>query len=434
MGGSSSKTPQVQTVNTTTNNIPSYVAPYYEDIMQRAQGAANQDYLKYPDQRIADPTAAQTKAQQGIMGLIPSDQFTNANQYMNQAGMGALAASTQAPQQVTGPGGFERVSAMYQEAPQMTAAQTGYNPQLNSFQQQAPDIFGTAQAQQYMSPYAQNVMDVQKQQAIRDAQKSQLVGDLGAARQGTYGGARQLLAGTERERALQNTLSNIQATGQQASYENAQSQFERDRAAGLGVGAQNQQASLATQQLGTNTGLQTALANLSSDQQARVQNQASILQTQGLNATLALQAALANQSAGLKTSEMGMSAQQANQSAGLQGQQNALQGYQLAGQIGQGLGGLAAQQQTSNLGLLNAQYGVGSQQQQQSQAQLDQDYADFLRQQNYPQEQLSYYNSIVHGLPYAPNQTVTSYAPTPSLTSQIGGAGLTALSAAKLLA
>jgi len=425
MGGSSSPTPQVQTVNTTTNNIPSYVAPYYEDIMQRAQGAANQKYTPYDEQRIADPTAAQTKAQQGILGLAPSAQWGNANQYMNQAGMGALAAAT--GNQVSGPDGFERVTAERQEAPVMSAAQTGYNPQLDSFQQQAPDIFGTAQAQQYMSPYAQNVMDVQKQQAIRDAQKSQLVGDLGAARQGTYGGARQLLAGTERERALQLNLGNIQATGQQASYESAQAQFERDRAAGLGVGSQNQQASLATQQLGTQTGLQTALANLSSDQQSRVQNQASILQTQGLNATLALQAALANQQAGMEVSKMKMTAQQANQ-------QNSMQGYQLAGQIGQGLGGLAAQQQTSNLGLLNAQYGVGSQQQQQTQAQLDQQYADFLRQQNYPQEQLSYYNSIVHGLPYTPNSTVTSYAPAPSFASQIGGAGLTALSAAKLLA
>jgi hypothetical protein len=59
------------------------------------------------------------------------------------------------------------------------------------------------QAQQaFMSPYMQNVVDVQKQEAIRDAQKGQLGQNLAAARQGTYGGARQTLAMTERERNL----------------------------------------------------------------------------------------------------------------------------------------------------------------------------------------------------------------------------------------
>jgi hypothetical protein len=57
--------------------------------------------------------------------------------------------------------------------------------------------------QSFMSPYQQNVIDVNKQEALRDAQKGLMAGNLGAARQGTYGGARQLLAQTEQERNLQ---------------------------------------------------------------------------------------------------------------------------------------------------------------------------------------------------------------------------------------
>ena len=54
--------------------------------------------------------------------------------------------------------------------------------------------------QSFMSPYQQNVIDVNKSEALRDAQKGLTAGNLGAVRQGTYGGARQLLAQTEQER------------------------------------------------------------------------------------------------------------------------------------------------------------------------------------------------------------------------------------------
>ena len=86
---------------------------------------------------------------------------------------------------------------------------------------------------QYMSPYMQNVVDVQKQQALRDAKQAQLAQNLGAARTGTYGGARQLLATTERERNLGTQLGNIQAQGLQSAYEAAQKGLEAERAAKL---------------------------------------------------------------------------------------------------------------------------------------------------------------------------------------------------------
>jgi len=96
-----------------------------------------------------------------------------------------------------------------------------------------PSMLTPGQMQQYMSPYAQNVIDVQKEQAIRDAQKTQLGENLAAARRGTYGGSRQLIAQTERERALGTQLSDIQSKGLQASYEAAQKGLESERAARL---------------------------------------------------------------------------------------------------------------------------------------------------------------------------------------------------------
>jgi len=46
------------------------------------------------------------------------------------------------------------------------------------------DLATSPVAQQaFMSPYMQNVVDVQKDEAVRDAQKANLVGNLNAARQ-----------------------------------------------------------------------------------------------------------------------------------------------------------------------------------------------------------------------------------------------------------
>jgi hypothetical protein len=75
--------------------------------------------------------------------------------------------------------------------------------------------------QAYMSPYQQGVTDIAKAQAIEDAKKSQLGANLGAVRQGTYGGARQSLVQAQREAALQKQLSDIQTQGLQSAYDQA---------------------------------------------------------------------------------------------------------------------------------------------------------------------------------------------------------------------
>ena len=89
------------------------------------------------------------------------------------------------------------------------------------------------QTASYMSPYVQNVIDVNKQEATRDAQKGLLANNLMAGKQGTYGGARQLLAQTEMDRNLQTKLGNIQSTGMQNAYDAAQ-KAQIAQAAGYG--------------------------------------------------------------------------------------------------------------------------------------------------------------------------------------------------------
>ena len=74
----------------------------------------------------------------------------------------------------------------------------------------------------FMSPYVQNVVDVNKQEALRDAQKQLVGANLASSRQGTYGGARNALMQSEADRNLQTNMAKIQATGMQNAFDAAQ--------------------------------------------------------------------------------------------------------------------------------------------------------------------------------------------------------------------
>lgn len=458
---------QVQNITQTTSNIGAAQQPYYNTLMQGAQGLLRTDVPIYQGgDRLEGFTQQQKNLQNQIAGMQTPGQFGQATNFLNTAGLGTLANAQYNPsqfgaQQIGQPnlqqysmGAARDVQGGRYNAPQMRAAQTGYNPNLNYFQMEGPQQFGTAQAQQYMSPYAQNVTDIQKREAIRDAQKGQIVQDLGAARQGTYGGSRQLLAGLERERNLGMQLGDIQARGSQLAFENAQAQFERDRAAGMTAGQQNLQAALGVQQLGTETGLRSALANLDAASQSNVQNLAAKLQTQGLNADQALRAALANQqadltrgqadlSAALDTQRLGttagLEALRANQQADLERQRMAEQSRQFGagqglaafgqlGQLGQTMTNLGSAQQQADISRFGLQQGTAAQEQALGQQQRDLDYADFLREADYPYTQMQRYANLMSGVPQATQTTQTSSAPSPSIGSQLLSSGLGAAS------
>jgi hypothetical protein len=411
-----------QNVVQTTSNIGAAQLPFYNTAMQQAAGLLTAPTPIYDRERLEGFTAQQKNLQGQVAGLQTPRQFGDASTLATAAGLGSLQAGQYTPGQF----GFQQVNAQQVNAPSMQAAQTNYNPNLTTFQMQAPDQFGQQQTEQYMSPYIRNVLDTQKREAITDARKGQIVQDLGAARQGTYGGSRQLLAGLERERGLGQQLGDIEARGLQSAFENAQAQFERDRAAGMTAQQQNLAAQLGVQQLGTETGLRTALSNLDANSQANVQNLAAQLQTQGLNAEQAMRAALANQQAGLDVQRMGEQSRQF-------GSQQGLAGLAQAGQFGQTLANIGSAQQQADLSRLGVQQGTAAQEQALEQQKRDLDYADFMREADNPYTQLQRYMGILSGVPQATTSTSTTSGPAPSLASQIMGTGLGALGAYKTL-
>jgi hypothetical protein len=89
------------------------------------------------------------------------------------------------------------------------------------------------QTQKFMSPYIQNVMNVNKDEAMRDAQRQLLSTNLAAGRKGSYGASGNILAQTEQDRNLQTQLAKIQATGMQNAFDSAQ-KAQLAQAAGYG--------------------------------------------------------------------------------------------------------------------------------------------------------------------------------------------------------
>jgi hypothetical protein len=566
-----STAPTTTATNVTQTNLPEYARPYFENVMQRTQGWANKPYEPYQFQRSADlgMTPAEQQIQANTLAMSAPRQFADASGLASAAGQGSLRAADYGPAQFSAqqigmpnlqqyraqdpgmiaPGKYsaaqmgaaqtqfnpelqqfqmERardITAGNYTAPEMDAAQTQFQANLERFQMAGPERFGQAQASEYMSPYIRNVLDVQKREAGTDARKAQLAQDLGAARQGTYGGARQLLATTERERALGQQMGDIEARGLQAAYESSQGQFERDRTAQMAAQQANLQAALGVQELGTKTGLDAALANLSAAQQTNVQNMAAQLQTQGLNAEQAMRAALANQQADLSygqanlqaamgtqqlgtqtglqaalanldaasqanvqnltaqnqmtgmnadqalraamanqqaqagTSQQnlqaalstqqlgvgsGLEAMRANQTSALEAQrlgeqsrqfgaQNRLAGFGQAGQMAQTLGNLGQYQQQSDLQRLQAQSAAAGQTRTMEGQRLDQMYGDYLRQRDYPIEQLGYMSNLLRGLPVGLNTTNITYAQPPGIGQQLLGTGLAGLGAYNMM-
>lgn len=164
-----------------------------------------------------------------IAGLSPFQQYVG-NQLSGMQIPGQYGLATEAGQQ----------SAAGLQALQNAQALGVLGPE-------AARQFTSGEAKDYMSPYMQNVVNQQQLAAVKAAREQQLGQNLAAARQGTYGGARQTLLQGQREAGLQSTLADIQAKGLQSAYEQAQQQFERDRAAQMTVGQQNLQAQMANQ-------------------------------------------------------------------------------------------------------------------------------------------------------------------------------------------
>ena len=459
-GGGSQQSTSYQT------NIPEYLRGPAERMVTRGETLSEQAYQPYTGQRIADFTPAQQEAFQQVYGMQTPGEFGAAAQGVSTgygaaagaAGLGNAYAGSAAQRAGNfGVGDFtaanQGVNLAYGDA--ATAAQRAGNFGIGAFDaadqgvgmsQTAATLgalranaydsgqFGTAEAQQYMSPYQQAVTDVAKREAAVEAQQANRMLASNAAKAGAFGGSRFGLEQAQVYRSGLQNLSDIQTKGSQAAYENAQAQFERDRAARMS-GEQ-----LALQ--GTGMAAQYGLAGaqtLAQQQQARESQR---MQAEQLAATTSQeQARMAMQGAQTLAQQ-----EQAREAQRVQAEQLALQGSQLASQTAlqggqlesnaalQGanlLTGLGTARQTADLQRTQALSSVGAQQQALAQQQLDAEYQAAVEQRDWEKNQLGFLSGLIRGSPFSTTQLQTQ--PGATTASQIASLGLGAYGLSSLL-
>ena len=152
---------------------------------------------------------------------------------------------------------------------------------------------------------------------------------------------------------------------------------------------------------------------------AQLARQKGDIQAQGLNTAY-------NQAMGQYNTQNQLNAQQGQFGAGL-----GLQGLQTALTSANALGQLGNTQYNQNMGINQMQNQYGLQQQQQQQNILNNQYQDFLNNQNNPYKQMGFMSDILRGLPLT-QQASAMYQTPPSAVSQAIGLGGAALTGAKL--
>jgi len=208
-----------------TSNIPEYAQPYVEQMLGAARGEifnADGTSIKPYKPFSTDPNAY-------FAGFSPMQQ-----QAQRQAANMRVAPETGMASGLAGAAG-------------MGAMGMQYDPMMARSQQ-----FGQRQADQYMSPYMQNVVNVQQAAAQRQADIGRTQRNAQAVQAGAFGGSRQAITDAEANRALADQQGAIQAQGLNTAFSQAQQQFNADQAARM----QAQQANIGQQQFGSTLGMQ----------------------------------------------------------------------------------------------------------------------------------------------------------------------------------
>ena len=172
---------------TIVNELPDYARPYFTNIMKRAEADSLNQYQPYGGERLAQSS--------DIADLVESR-----NMVRDVAGAGL---------------------------PELDEAISG----MRDISQRGQ--FTGQVAQDYMNPYMEQVVDRQKQAAIRDFNRMGAARAADAVNAGAFGGSRQAVSDYLAEEGLQQQLGDIDAAGREAAFRDARAGFDADRQVGM---------------------------------------------------------------------------------------------------------------------------------------------------------------------------------------------------------
>jgi len=217
--------PQISQITQSQTTIPDYAKPYVENLLGQAQSYTDpyqNPYMQYMGDRQAQFSPLQQMSYDNAAMMQGSPQLQDATAMAGSAGLGAL--------------------------------NTGYT--YNPFQTKS--FNSPSMAESYMSPYMNNVVARQQQDATRQAAIAEQGMNAQAARSGAFGGSGNYLMRGQAAANLARQKGDIMAQGQQAAYQQGMGQFNAEQAATANAAQLNAQQGQFGAGLGLQ-GLQTAL-------------------------------------------------------------------------------------------------------------------------------------------------------------------------------
>ena len=199
------------------------LAPYAQEMLGQAQALTDQEtnpYMQYLGERQAQFSPLQQQSYENAALMQTAPQLQDASAMAGMAGLGAL--------------------------------NTGY-----TYNPMTTQSFGEV-ADSYMSPYMQNVVQRQQQDASRQAAIAQQAQGAQAARAGAFGGSGDYLMRAQGAANLARQKGDIQAKGLQEAYTQGMGQFNQEQAQRQAAANLNAQQGQFGAGLGLQ-GLQTAL-------------------------------------------------------------------------------------------------------------------------------------------------------------------------------
>ena len=237
--GIDTSSPATQTTQTSTPSIQPWAQPYISNYLNATQNLiANQQTPELLNASYVD-----------AKNLTLPGGFASGSALAQAGGQGALSTVPTALQYGQQGAQYGAQGTKYGDLGSTMGIAASRAGDMYAQQATSPEAM-----QQYMSPYMKNVVDYQKEQAVRDYQIQAPQMAAQAVGSGAFGGNRLALQQSEANRGLQNRLAGIDATGQQQAFQAAQQaqQF------GAGLGLQGLQAGMQGQQVGL-AGLGTAM-------------------------------------------------------------------------------------------------------------------------------------------------------------------------------
>jgi hypothetical protein len=203
------------------------IAPYAQGLLGQAQALTDTEYnpyMQYQGERNAQFSPLQQMSYDNATLMQGSPQLQDATAMAGSAGLGALNTSYT------------------------------YNPF------QAQSFTSPQMAESYMSPYMQNVVERQQNDANRQAAIAQQAQGAQAAKSGAFGGSGDYIMRAQAANNLARQKGDIQAQGMQQAYQQGMGQFNTEQAATQNAAQLNAQQGQFGAGLGLQ-GLQTALTS-----------------------------------------------------------------------------------------------------------------------------------------------------------------------------